>query len=31
MGTPFEKEAYEQNVLIKNRLEKDGFKVITKP
>lgn len=31
MGTPFKKEAYEQNVLIKNRLEKDGFKVITKP
>ncbi len=28
---PFKGESYEKNVLIKNRLEKDGFKVITKP
>jgi len=31
MGTPLKKKAYEGNILIKNRLEKDGFKVITKP
>jgi uncharacterized LabA/DUF88 family protein len=31
MGMPFKKEAYEKNVLIKNRLEKAGFEVITKP
>ena len=31
MGMPLQKEAYERNVLIKNRLEKDGFKVISKP
>jgi len=31
MGMPFKGESYEKNVLIKNRLEKDGFKVITKP
>lgn len=31
MGTPLKKESYEQNILIKNRLEKAGFEVITKP
>jgi len=31
MGMPFKKEAYEENILIKNRLEKAGFEVITKP
>jgi uncharacterized LabA/DUF88 family protein len=31
MGLPSKKDAYEQNILIKNRLKKDGFKVITKP
>ena len=31
IGMPFKKEAYEQNILIKNRLEKSGFEVITKP
>jgi len=31
LGMPFEKRIYERNVLIKNRLEKNGFKVITKP
>lgn len=31
MGMPFEKDAYDKNVLIKNRLEKEGFKIITKP
>lgn len=31
MGMPFKKEAYGKNIKIKNRLEKDGFKVITKP
>ncbi|MFH0755345.1 MAG: NYN domain-containing protein [bacterium] len=31
MGMPFKKESYEQNILIKNRLENIGFEVITKP
>jgi len=31
MGMPNKKKAYEKNVLIKNRIEKAGFKVITKP
>jgi len=31
MGMPIRKEGYEQNILIKNRLEKAGFEVITKP
>lgn len=31
MGMPFKKETYERSVLIKNRLEKEGFRVITKP
>ena len=31
MGMPFERESYERNILIKNRLEKAGFEVITKP
>jgi uncharacterized LabA/DUF88 family protein len=31
MGMPIKKVAYERNILIKNRLEKEGFKVITKP
>lgn len=28
---PFKKGAYEKNIIIKNRLEKEGFEVITKP
>ena len=31
MGMPLQKESYERNILIKARLEKDGFKVISKP
>ncbi|KKQ66387.1 MAG: hypothetical protein A2626_02620 [Candidatus Nealsonbacteria bacterium RIFCSPHIGHO2_01_FULL_38_55] len=31
MGMPLNREACEQNILIKNRLEKSGFKVISKP
>lgn len=31
MGMPLDKKAYEQNILVKNRLEKVGFQVITKP
>jgi len=31
MGMPFKKQAYEENILIKNRLKKSGFEVITKP
>ena len=31
MSMPLEKRGYEQNILIKNRLEKSGFEVITKP
>ena len=31
MGMPLKKEAYERNVLIKNRLRKEGFEVINKP
>jgi len=31
MGMPLKRESYERNVLIKNRLQKDGFKVVTKP
>lgn len=31
MGMPIRKEAYERNILIKNRLQKAGFEVITKP
>ena len=31
MGMPLKRENYERNILIKNRLQKDGFKVITKP
>ena len=30
MGMPLKKDAYERNVLIKNRLKKDGFEVISK-
>ena len=31
MGMPLKKKAYEKNILIKNRLEKEGFEIITKP
>ena len=31
MGEPTAKEAFEKNVLIKHRLETEGFEVITKP
>jgi uncharacterized LabA/DUF88 family protein len=31
MGMPFKRETYERNVLIKNRLEKQGFTIVTKP
>jgi uncharacterized LabA/DUF88 family protein len=31
MGTPLKKESFERNILIKNRLEENGFRVITKP
>ena len=31
MGMPLKREACEKNILIKNRLEKEGFKVVTKP
>ncbi|MCX6718580.1 MAG: NYN domain-containing protein [Candidatus Staskawiczbacteria bacterium] len=31
MGMPLDKKAYEQNILIKNRIERSGFQVITKP
>src|SRR4030042_1998977 len=31
MGMPLNKEAYEKNILVKHRLDKVGFYVITKP
>ena len=31
MGMPLKKDAYDKNVLIKNRLKKSGLEVITKP
>ncbi len=31
MGMPLKKEDLERNILIKNRLEKEGFEVVTKP
>jgi len=31
LGMPLEKEAYDKNVLIKDRLKKSGFEVIEKP
>lgn len=31
MGMPLKRESFKRNVLIKNRLEKEGFEVITKP
>lgn len=31
MGMPTEKSAYEKNIIVKYRLEKEGFKVIDKP
>ena len=31
MGMPLKQESYERNVLVKNRLGKSGFDVVTKP
>ena len=31
LGMPLEKEAYDKNVLVKNRLQKSGFEIIEKP
>lgn len=31
MGMPTEKIAYEKNIIVKYRLEKEGFKVVDKP
>lgn len=31
MGMPLKKEGFEQNILIKDRLKKEGFEMITKP
>ncbi len=31
MGMPLKRDSYEKNILVKNRLEKSGFHLITKP